>query len=278
MYNDRPVIGILANYNYTTHKYRVSYSLNYWLKYNKAYTVYINPNSSHKDIREIYNACDGIVIPGGDDVPIDTNIVYRTFLYIMYLWHKNKKPILGICLGLQFMTTYFSGMWWENIHSVVENINTINGEDVGNMCSLKIINHQSFLVDIKKNYLEKKNQYFVHHFAIPISIYNKALAYKFTLLSTTTHNNIEFVSSLYSEDDIFLTQWHPEKPIKELTSEIMPNKKEAIFIGNKLARFFINKCINNSNTSKLILKIYDVDNLKLFHNGNNNISSIEYVL
>ena len=57
--------------------------------------ILILPTNS-KDLLNVLNICDGIVMPGGSDI-------YEYDRFICKYATENDVPILGICLGMQIM-------------------------------------------------------------------------------------------------------------------------------------------------------------------------------
>jgi len=117
---------------------------------------------------------------------------------------EKRKPILGICLGMQLLTNNseegsLSGFGFINAH--VEKINKKNVR----------VPHMGWnTINIKKksiffNDSMEYRYYFVHSYAVKCNNQKDIL--------TTTYYDKEFVSS-FSKDNIVGAQFHPEKSHK----------------------------------------------------------------
>lgn len=116
-----------------------------------------------------------------------------------------KIPILGICLGMQLMTS-------KSEEGNIEGLNWINAETKRFETDLKIPHvGWNTLTEIKnhsilKNLTEQDQFYFVHS-------YNITCKNKEDVLSYSCYGQ-EFVSS-FQKENIFGTQFHPEKSHKQ---------------------------------------------------------------
>lgn len=104
MIKQKPVIGILATSNYMvtndTFKDTYRYGNNYIKKIveNGGVPLLI-PLCDENLIEESLDMCDGLILPGGDRVrPVNFDIIDH--------FYKHKKPMLGICLGMQTLCMY----------------------------------------------------------------------------------------------------------------------------------------------------------------------------
>ena len=121
---------------------------------------------------------------------------------------SNKKPILGICVGLQMFAdvgyeeTETKGLGW--IPGKVSKIDNQNGKyklpHIG-WNEIKIIKNSKIFKGIKNN----SHMYFVHSYEIVPDNKN--------LISATTDYSSNIVCSVEKEN-IFGTQFHPEKSDK----------------------------------------------------------------
>jgi glutamine amidotransferase len=121
----------------------------------------------------------------------------------------NKKPLLGICVGLQMFAdvgyeeTETKGLGW--ISGKVSKINNQNGKfklpHIG-WNELNIVKNSEIFKDIKN----KSHMYFVHSYEFIPTDKN--------VISATTDYSSSIVCSVEKEN-IFGTQFHPEKSDKE---------------------------------------------------------------
>lgn len=104
MQTKKPVIGILATSNYMqtndTFQDTYRYGNNYIKKIieNGAIPLLI-PLCDDNLIEETLEMCDGLILPGGNRV-LPVNFAIIDYFY------QHKKPILGICLGMQTLAMY----------------------------------------------------------------------------------------------------------------------------------------------------------------------------
>ena len=104
MIKNKPVIGILPTYNLineTNDPYldQASFIRMYEKKIYECGGIPIG--LLHQNMEEYLSLCDGYLWPGGSKVWPDFFLVLEDAL-------KKKKPILGVCLGLQAMGTFFN--------------------------------------------------------------------------------------------------------------------------------------------------------------------------
>ena len=121
---------------------------------------------------------------------------------------NNKKPLLGICVGLQMFAdigyeeTETKGLGW--ISGKVSKINNQNGKfklpHIG-WNQINIIKDSKIFKDIENN----SHMYFVHSYEfVPVDK---------TVISATTDYSSNIVCSI-EQENIFRTQFHPEKSDK----------------------------------------------------------------
>jgi putative glutamine amidotransferase len=157
--------------------------------------------------------CDGLVIPGGDDVhpkqyhqenihshPIDPSIE-QLDLDAIEIMKKMNKPIFGICRGLQIINVAFGGTLYQDINS--QKVDSLDHSFSANY--KKPLNAHKIIVaknSILSNYLDEiieVNSY--HHQAID------KLAPNFKISAQSEDGLIEAIES----ERIIAVQWHPER-------------------------------------------------------------------
>ena len=122
MMKRKVVIGILATSNYMvtndTFKDTYRYGNNYIKKvYENGAIPLLIPYCDEEVIYESLEMCDGLILPGGDRVrPVN----FKVIDYFV----KNKKPILGICLGMQTLAMYSVNL--DKEERIIKKIDTSN--------------------------------------------------------------------------------------------------------------------------------------------------------
>lgn len=164
--------------------------------------ILLIPVISEKNLEEIVNICDGLVVTGSaNDVypkyygeePINDKEYkfdeYGLVKNIVELFSNANKPILGICAGIQEINVIFGG----TLHQVIPN------HYLRDQSQHKVkIKNNSFLYEIYKEDLIEVNSY--HKQAI------KDLAPNFNATAISEDGIIEAIE----KDNIVAVQWHPE--------------------------------------------------------------------
>lgn len=225
----KPKIALLTRIN--DQKYTVNQEYVNALQNAGADIVLLLPQS--KESLEIeLSRCDGLCIPGGDDVnpilyseentfskPIDESIE-QLDLGSIDIMVKLNKPIFGICRGCQILNVAFGGTLYQDInHQLPTTINhsysfihqkPLNGH------LIKIVNN-TVLSELLDDNIEV-NTY--HHQSI------KDLAKKFKVSAYSEDGVIEAIES----ENILAVQWHPERMI-------------SLEKAQNLFNYFVNKCM-----------------------------------
>jgi len=147
---------------------------------------------------EQFNEVDKIVLPGvGSFKDAMQELENDGFLDPL---RNNKKPILGICLGMQILST----LGFE--YGETKGLNFIEAEVKPILVDGKVPHMGFNTIDVVKNNdilkgLEKEEFYFMHSFEVV----------NYTdIASLSRYSNHSFVSSI-QKDNIFGVQFHPEK-------------------------------------------------------------------
>ena len=156
--------------------------------------------------KEDIKRADKLILPGvghftnGMKMLNDRNIIEILNTKVI----KDKIPILGICLGMQFFTSLSEegnskGLGWLDAETIKFRLNDIRHK-VPHMGwnSIDLKKESPILKDIPDN----SNYYFVHSYHVKCQIDEDILA--------TSNYGYEFVSAV-QRDNIFGTQFHPEK-------------------------------------------------------------------
>lgn len=150
-------------------------------------------NIGVEKIKNIIDACDGVVLSGGD------SFIDNDYLLVDYLYQKNI-PTLGICLGMQSMAKCFSATEEINVLNHLSNelyVHYINISE--NSLLYKILNSKKILVNSR------------HKSAI--------IETKLDVSARSNDGIIEAVED--NTKDFFLgLEWHPESINDENSKKI----------------------------------------------------------
>jgi len=173
------------------------------------------PNFNDDQLKMMSKDLDGLVLQGGSDLSPEKynqpfldkskwpGDPYRDDyeLKLIKYFHKQNKPILGICRGAQVLNAYFGGTLDQDIPTLLET-NTIHRDAnlYDNVNHEITIQKDSILYDIynKENFIVNS----VHHQSI------KKLGKDLKIEAISTSDNIIEAFSL--GDNIIGVQWHPE--------------------------------------------------------------------
>lgn len=155
---------------------------------------------------EIIKTADKIVLPGVGSFTQGMRNLHE--LNLVDILHKeiihNKKPFLGICLGMQLICNKgyedgeSNGLGWINAEAIKFNHQDMNLK-IPHMGwnNLLFKNNNPLLKGIQNH----SDFYFVHSFHLETHE---------NIISTTTNYGYEFTSSI-QKNNIFACQFHPEK-------------------------------------------------------------------
>ena len=159
------------------------------------------------DKKEIENA-DKLILPGVGHFKSAMDNINKLGIkeILSYKVLEEKKPILGICLGMQLMCSFseeggVKGLSY--IESLVKKFNFLDDNELKvphmGWNKVKLINNQS---QIFKKSLEGSKFYFVHSYYVKCNDSSNVL--------TKTDYGLNFDSS-FENGNIFGVQFHPEK-------------------------------------------------------------------
>lgn len=220
----KPIIGILPTSNYMvtndTFADTYRYGNNYIKKIveNDAIPLLI-PLNDEKVIEETLEICDGLILPGGNRIrPVNFEIIDY--------FYKVKKPIFGICMGMQTLAMYSVNMENNEIKKIIKMID--NGV---NHWPVELTRDNNDEV-VHKDFIDKDSLLYsiLQEQEIMVNSVHKNIitevGSKFRISIRSEDNLIEGIE--YKDDDRFIigVQFHPE---------ILPQF-------NNLFRVFIEEC------------------------------------
>lgn len=220
------IIGIIADFvkNDTsflkTEYYRIRD------KYVKSVEPYINNDTIVIFIPYLYNKidkyvklCDGIILHGGDDIPPEmygeksiltdeqiTSERYKFEIPFIKKYIKTKKPIFGICAGLQSINVACGGTLYQDIEDITTEWHKQNKDFNTPVHQVNIEKDTLFYNLFKK---EKIYTNSMHHQAI------KKLGENLLITAKSNDNIIEAVE-LKNHPFCIGVQWHPEWKASEI--------------------------------------------------------------
>jgi imidazole glycerol-phosphate synthase subunit HisH len=168
------------------------YSLKYALK-----RLNYNPIIT-KNIDLILNA-DKLFLPGVGTPKTAMKELYQSNLITTI--QSFKKPILGICLGMQLFCSYSQECQGFKMLDIID---TVVSKLKVNKLSIPHTGWNEILIDndqiLFKNIKNRSNFYFIHSYAVGINQYTIAKSYYGT-----------YFSSVIKKNNFFGVQFHPEK-------------------------------------------------------------------
>ena len=106
---------------------------------------YFIPLCNDEIVYDLLDMCDGLLLPGGENI-------LPASLEVVDYFYKNKKPILGICLGMQTLACYSVGVDKKNEEDVIEKI--------GNDSHRVTVKRNNEGIIVHKNLIEKNSKLF----------------------------------------------------------------------------------------------------------------------
>lgn len=213
-----------------------------WIKGSDSTIEIIELSYETNNLQEVTN-CDAIVFTGGIDMdtlennnyanaPKEFNRVRDQFeMAVLKKALQERKPILGICRGLQLINVYLGG----TLHlDNGEAKNKIHRRETEDQIHTIQVEKDSLFHSIVKQELGEVNS--AHHQSIDI------LGSGLKAVAHTEDGVIEVIESANPEEQFLLAvQWHPER-MKDLESPFSKNIRRALIEKinkqNKNARFF----------------------------------------
>lgn len=184
--------------------------------------IIITP-SSDKTYQSLLDICDGLLLTGGNDVnpkyynqpihpttQLEESYIEHMEFKLLTLFSQSKKPIIGICRGIQTINVFFNG-------TLLQDINT-----------------QYLHPDVKVHQQIERSGY-SHYIEIQANTKLSKFINNRVLVNSFHHQNIDhlapgFTISACSEDgliegiekgNIIAFQWHPEITIDASQNQLL---------------------------------------------------------
>ncbi len=198
-------------------------------------------------VSDLTNDLDGLLLQGGSDVspesyneePIDPKWVgdFERDQYEIELIHefiKNRKPILGICRGLQILNVALGGTLYQDIETQLKDKLNHRNWDIydQNFHDISIENGSLIekIFDINQGRVNS-----IHHQSV------KDLAPGLVVDARAPDGIIEAISSSNIDNEkLFAIQWHPE----------FQNDEKDLLSAKTLIRYFLDWCRTTNDNSR----------------------------
>lgn len=203
----KPIIGIAPRVMTHSNNYKVQVNVSYLTPFdNRDISVIILPLNS-PNILEILELCDGFLLPGGDDIdPVCYNQTNDEGLskdidptmdkidkIILDYAVKSKKPVLGICRGVQAIAAFLGG----SLHQDIEHAGLKHEA-----------NESKHMVYTTPN--TRVSDLFPDEFLI--NSYHHQVVDQLPEGFVVTHTYQDVIEGIvHTELPIFGVQWHPER-------------------------------------------------------------------
>ncbi|MCF7975176.1 MAG: gamma-glutamyl-gamma-aminobutyrate hydrolase family protein [Phycisphaerae bacterium] len=128
----RPLIGITTSYLEQSHTNAVSLNYVEAVLHSGGIPVVLPTIESDEAVRRYVQELDGLILIGGADIPPalygqtpheTTEVLHERRVgfdrALISQWMASKKPILGVCLGMQFTNVVMGGTMIQDIPSLV---------------------------------------------------------------------------------------------------------------------------------------------------------------
>ncbi len=236
-----PKIGILASkrYDETYHVEDHTAGDDYLLSIEKAGGMpIVIPYNCDTQLLEAYiDMCHGFLIPGGEDVDprwykeVKSEACGETdFSYDLFQFQavekilQSKKPLLGICRGIQVINIAFGGSLIQDIPSMVDT--SITHRQTTDRT--KPIHQVEFEKNSKLYKLLGKK-------AMVNSLHHQAIKELGKGLKPVGYAEDGIIEAIESEEyPLFAVQWHPENFVRTKKNPMLPIFEELIHLARKV--------------------------------------------
>ena len=205
----KPLIGIVGQSNIAAYSKAI--------EDNGGIAFIIPITSDTNNINDYVNKLDGLVLTGGKDIPpavygqkphpsvkVITDEQYEFEDKLIKLWLAGKKPILGVCLGMQFANAASGGTLIQDIPSQIGNLVKHRGDGIYH--NIKIEPDSRLAKILGKT---NENVLSIHHQAVD------KLGKNLKAVARSDDGVIEAMECADCDYGIFV-QWHPESMYENL--------------------------------------------------------------
>ncbi|XP_030633744.1 gamma-glutamyl hydrolase [Chanos chanos] len=252
--NYRPVIGVLAQENIIgdPHAQGPSYIAASYVKYLEsagARVVPIRITGSYEDYVKIFNAINGLLLPGGN-VDIQKSQFSRVSKIFYDLAIKANDasdyfPIWGTCQGFQQLTVLTSNknlLTLTDTKAVALPLTFALGAENSRL-------FKSFPKDLLLSLAQENITSNFHSWSLSVQNYTRNAKLKrfYRILTTNTDGRKEFISTMEAyRYPFYAVQWHPEKsPFEWIDKPGMIHSLSAIKASFYTASFFVSEAMKS---------------------------------
>eukprot|EP00898_Chlorokybus_atmophyticus_P002285 jgi/Chlat1/3057/Chrsp21S03311 len=243
--NHRPLIGVLAQPMAPFFPNDTSIIIASYPKFIEAAgarPVPIFPDSTDEELRNIFSAINGLLIPGGGGKPTTGDPVYEiakkiTKMAIAAADNGDWFPIQGTCLGFEFLCAIIN-----EDRDFLERFDADDDPATLNLTAAAWNSHflrRPVLEKLDREVLAMEN----HEWGISLESWNanQELSGFFNVLSTSLDTDRKrYVSTIEAFNyPITATQWHPEMNMYNWWWDNVPHSAEAVELAQHVANFLV---------------------------------------
>jgi putative glutamine amidotransferase len=213
---DRPLIGITPAYSYDEEKIYINNGYMESVNKTGGLAILLPLTDDESLLMDVIKRCDGFLVSGGPDIDAkyynENNFAFNGTIsplrdamdiYITKKAFEAKKPILGICRGIQVLNVAMGGTLYQDINSQIKGQNILkHSQNAPKWYPIHeiYIERDSIIWETFKTGITRVNSF--HHQAV------KDVAPGFVVTSKAADGVIESIE--YVGQFAVGVQWHPE--------------------------------------------------------------------
>lgn len=263
MLDGKPVVGILAIQGFGEKRWVVSKAFVDWMRACGANVVVVRPQGRGA-LERLYKHLDGLVITGGHNHPYDGVAAYEA---AKFFFGKVGFPILGVCMGMQYMLTHFAseGWGWDRLRTHVgaqrerKRLVRNGAKGVGEVAGWRWVDGRYHMHN--------------HDNCIECGKFDRAgLGRTFDVITTSSHGGVDYVSTVFGKGrlKLFGFQWHPEKPAHEASDkQNITRHPIAKRIGKEIGEAFVRAAAGTgADTDRRVVHSLEPERFELVYENN----------